>query len=78
VQRYSYSNFELASESAALTEPTFRHQRFDVYRRSIAYVAFSCGIVKALTDAVRLSLRRNWRQRRLADTALLQKQKAIL
>ncbi len=32
-----------------MNEPTFDHERLDVYRLSIEYVAFSYGIAKALT-----------------------------
>ena len=32
-----------------MTEPTFDHERLDVYRLAIDYVAFSYGIAKTLT-----------------------------
>ena len=36
-----------------MTEPTFDHERLDVYRLSIAYVAFSYKIAKALSGSNR-------------------------
>jgi four helix bundle protein len=36
-----------------MTESTFDHERLDVYRRSIDYVAFSYGIAKTLTGVNR-------------------------
>jgi four helix bundle protein len=33
-----------------MAEPTFDHERLDVYRRSIEYVAFSFGIATSLSD----------------------------
>ena len=42
MQRYPYSKGSL------ITEPTFDHERLDVYRRSIDYVAFSYPIARSL------------------------------
>jgi four helix bundle protein len=36
-----------------MTEPTFDHERLDVYRLSIAHVAFSCQIAKSLSGSNR-------------------------
>ena len=36
-----------------MTEPTFDHERLDVYRLSIAYVAFSYQIAKSLSGSNR-------------------------
>jgi four helix bundle protein len=36
-----------------MTEPIFEHEKLDVYRLSIDYVAFSYGIAKALSGANR-------------------------
>ncbi len=49
VQRYScsYSNRSL------MTEPAFDHERLDVYRLAIDYVAFSFRIAKSLGGATR-------------------------
>jgi four helix bundle protein len=44
VQRYSCSY----SKGWLLTEPIFDHERLDVYRLSIDYVAFSYGLAKTL------------------------------
>ncbi|MBL8853987.1 MAG: four helix bundle protein [Planctomycetaceae bacterium] len=41
-----------------MTEPAFDHERLDVYRLSIAYVAFSCKIAKSLGG----SNRQAWEQ----------------
>ena len=42
-----------------MSEPIFDHEKLDVYRLSIAYVAASYGIVKALTGANR-DVRDEW------------------
>jgi len=36
-----------------MTEPIFDHQRLDVYRLSVDYVAFSYGLAKTLTGTNR-------------------------
>ena len=47
VQRYSYSI------GPVMTEPTFDHEKLDVYRLSIDYVSFSFQIAKQLSGANR-------------------------
>ena len=39
----------LVLERTAMPQPTFDHERLDVYRLSIDFVAFSYGIAKGLT-----------------------------
>ena len=43
-ERYSYSY----SNGAIMTEPIFDHEKLDVYRLSIEYVAASYGTAKGL------------------------------
>jgi four helix bundle protein len=43
----------LVLDRIVMTEPTFDHERLDVYRLSIAYVAFSCQIAKSLSGSNR-------------------------
>jgi four helix bundle protein len=43
----------LVLDRIVMTEPTFDHERLDVYRLSIAYVAFSYQIAKSLSGSNR-------------------------
>ena len=45
----------LVLERTAMPQPTFDHERLDVYRLSIEYVAFSSGIAKPPSTMDRIS-----------------------
>jgi hypothetical protein len=43
----------LVLDKIVMTEPTFDHERLDVYRLTIAYVAFSYQIAKSISGSDR-------------------------